>query len=99
MDTELNIFTEMKKGMERIPEKRREDLLRLALKHYRHLVLLSDDEKDCNVSAYCNDMAGQFDLAFLRVMKNLTLIEKLVTGPWNDNEFIVVPKGTPIPLF
>lgn len=99
MDTELNIFTEMNKGMDHISKNRRKDLIRLALKHYKHLVLLSDENHDCKASLYCKDMAGQFDMTFLRVMKHLDLIEKLVTGPWNDDEFIVVPKGTPIPLF
>lgn len=100
LETELNIFTQMGKGLAHISQERRRQLLKTALNHYDRLVLLSDESPlDEDAVVKCMELAAEFEMSFEQMQKELGLIHRLVLGPWNDVEFVVVPPGTPIPLF
>lgn len=99
LDTELNIFDQIKKGLDHIPQKRREQLLKVALKHYDRLVLLDDDSSDPEAEERCRHLAQAHDMGFARLTKELGLLDKLLHGPWDGPDFIVTPPGTPIPMF
>ncbi|MCB2191324.1 MAG: DUF1638 domain-containing protein [Deltaproteobacteria bacterium] len=99
LDNELNIFEQMGKGLEHIPEKRRKQLLKVALKHYDHLVLLCSGQPQETAEARCRELAHEHDMQFSRLTKELGLLDKLLHGPWEEPEFIVAPPGTPIPMF
>lgn len=99
LDTELNIFTQINKGLDRIPPQRRKQLLRTALKHYERLVMLSGKTRDREAEDRCAELARDHDLLFQAADQDLELMQKLVQGHWNEREFIVVPPGTPISMF
>lgn len=102
LNTELNIFTQIYKDADRIPEERRKSLLQLALRHYRNLILLADnplDRAEKEAEIRCMQLAEEHDMAFKRMNKDLGLIQRLLHGPWCDTEFIQAPPGSPVPLF
>lgn len=99
LDNELNIFDQIKKGLEHIPEQRRKQLLQVALKHYDRLVMLCDGRPLEEAERRCRRLAQEHGMEFSRLTKELGLLDKLLHGPWEEPEFIVAPPGTPIPMF
>lgn len=99
LDTELNIFDQITKGLDHIPQERRKQLLKVALKHYDRLVLLAGEEPTEEAEARCRRLAQEHDMDFSRLTRELGLLDKLLHGPWDGPEFIVAPPGTPIPMF
>lgn len=99
LDSELNIFTQIHKGLDHIPLERRKQLLKTALKHYDRLILLSGKVPDHDAETRCARLAGEHELLFQAADQDLGLVEKLLCGHWNEREFMVVPPGTPIPMF
>lgn len=97
LDSELNIFTQFHKGFEHIPEKRRNQLLQVALKHYDRLVLLADN--DPAATEQCRKLAHDNNLQFVRMSTELRLLDKLIHGPWEEPDFLVIPPNTKISLF
>lgn len=99
LDTEMNIFEQMKKQMERIPPNRRESIIRMALKHYDTLALLRGQGGDPVAAQRCLDLAGQNGLRFMELDTDLGLVHRLLEGPWDSEDFVVAPPGSPIPFF
>ncbi|MBU1170254.1 MAG: DUF1638 domain-containing protein [Proteobacteria bacterium] len=99
LETELNIFTQMHKGLAHISKERRKQLLKVALKNYDRLVLLAGDDPEVAASEQCSELAMEYDMGFQRMETDLDLIKRLLFGPWNEPEFIVATPGTSIPLF
>lgn len=98
LNSELNIFTQIHKGLEHIPEKRRRELLKIALKHYDRLILLSEDDQT-EAAAQCRKLARDYDMQFASMSRELNLLHTLIYGPWEEPDFLVIPPNTPIPLF
>lgn len=99
LDTELNIFAQMDKGLAHIPENRRRQLLQTALQHYDRLVLLTEKQSEGSAAARCMELANAWDMVFERMEPEYGLIERLLYGPWDRNDFIIAPPGSAIPLF
>jgi len=99
METELNIFVQATKGLERIPPERREKIAEMALKHYTSLALLVSGDADAGAEARCLEYAGRHRLEFLRLQTGLGLLSGLISGPWPAKDFLVCPPGQPVPLF
>jgi hypothetical protein len=99
LETELNIFVEATKGLERIPPERRGKIVELALKHYTSLALLDSGDTGPETEARCHGYAGRYNLEFLRIQTELGLLSRLISGPWHEKEFLVCSPGRPIPLF
>ena len=99
LDTELNIFDQITKGLDHIPQERRKQLLKVALKHYDRLVLLASECPAGEAEARCRQLAEENDMNFCCLTSDLGLLDRLLHGPWDAPEFIVAPPGTPIPLF
>lgn len=99
LDTELNIFEQIKKDLERIPKDRRKQLLKVALKHYNQLALLTGQDRSTKALKRCQDLAKEHGMSFCRLPRDLRLMSKLLHGPWDGPEFIVVRPGVPIPMF
>jgi hypothetical protein len=99
LDTELNIFEQIKKGLDHIPQERRQQLLKVALKHYDRLVLLAGDRPAQEAVTRCRRLAEAHEMNFNLLTRELGLLGKLLHGPWEGPEFIVAPPGTPIPMF
>ncbi len=99
LDTELNIFSETLKGLERIPPERRSSIARMALENYTTLALLDSGDTTPAADAMCADYADEYGLDFMRLRTDLGLLTRLMNGPWPEEEFIVCPPGRPIPFF
>ncbi len=99
LDTELNIFTEIMKGMERIPAARRHQIVKAALKHYDTLAILVSEKPAPGEVRRCETHAREFGLQLIELAADLTLLHRLVNGPWTEADFILAAPGEPIPFF
>lgn len=99
LDTEMNIFEQMAKQMDRVPPERRADLIKLALKHYDTLAFVHG--RDCTPAdmARGRALAEANDLAFQAHEADLGLLERLVRGPWSEDEFVLIQPGQTITMF
>ena len=99
LETELNIFVQATKGLERIPPEKREKIVALTLKHYTSLALLDSGDTAPEAEARCLTYADRHALEFLKLQTELGLLSRLFSGPWQEEEFIVCPPGQSIPFF
>ena len=99
LETELNVFVEVTRGLERIPPDRRESIVQMALKNYNTLALLDSGNTEPEADTRCMAYARQHELDFIRLKTELGLLTRLLSGPWTDDEFIVCTPGKPIPFF
>ncbi len=99
METELNIFVEATKGLERIPPNKREHIVRLALKNYNTLALLDSGDTKPETDTQCLAYAGQYEMDFIRLKTELGLLTRLLSGPWDDEAFVICSPGKPVPFF
>jgi len=99
LTTELNIFREILKGLERVPAEKRERIVKLMLKHYNTLVLLDSGNLLPENESQCLSYARQYDLKLLRLKTESDLLTRLIKGPWSEEEFLVLPPGKPVPFF
>ena len=99
LETELNIFLETLKGLERIPPDKRDRIARMALEHYTTLALLDSGDTSPEADTRCAAYAGRYNLTFIRLQTELGLLMRLVSGPWDEAEFIICPPGRVIPFF
>lgn len=99
LETELNVFVEVTRGLERIPPNRRESIVQMALKNYTTLALLDSGDTEPEADTQCMVYAKQHELDFIRLKTELGLLTRLLSGPWTDEEFIVCTPGEPIPFF
>lgn len=98
LEYENNIVTEYERCVAKYGEERAIRVFKMMLEHYRKLVLI-------DTGAYCLDdclkkscaLAKIFGLAHHTLPGSLTLIKKLLVGPW-DNEFVVLEPGQVITM-
>jgi hypothetical protein len=99
LDTELNIFEEISKGIDRIPADRRDQIIKMALKHYNTLALLSENNGTSPAWRQCEIYGSAYDLNLVHLPTDYSLLRRLIKGPWDSKDFVVVEPGKPIPLF
>jgi len=99
LETELNIFTEILKGLGRIPPEKRDKIVKMTLKHYNTLALLDSGDLMFETEPFCLAYARRYDLKLVRLKTELGLLKRLVKGPWHEEEFLVLPPGIPVPFF
>ena len=99
LKTELNIFTEILKGLERIPPEKREKIVKLMLRHYNTLVLLDSGDLLPENESLCLDYARQYDMKLVSLKTESGLLTRLIKGPLCEEEFLVLPPGSPVPFF
>jgi hypothetical protein len=97
--TELNIFNDLMRGLERIPPEKRDKIIKLMLKNYQTLVLLDSGDIPPEVESVCRGYAKRYDMDLVRVKTDHNLLTRLIKGPWREEEFFVLPPGMPVPFF
>ena len=98
--TDVDIFAQSLKGLDRIPEAYRDKIVSMALKHYSKLALLCHGQGgEAPAVSVCRGLAEKYHLEFVRYFSDLRLLQKLAGGRWNDSEFIVTEPEQCIPYF
>jgi hypothetical protein len=99
LKTELNIFTEILKGLERIPPEKRDRIVKMMLKHYTTLALLDSGKTPPEIESICLSYAGRYGMDLIMLKTDTGLLNRLINGPWREEEFLVLPPGRPVPFF
>lgn len=100
LSNELNIFEEVKKGLERIPPHRHDKIIEIALSHYRTLALLSEKANPSSPAwSRCERYGKAHRLKFIHLVTDHSLLHRLVGGRWTSPDFLVMEPGEPVPLF
>jgi hypothetical protein len=99
LDTGLNIFSEIMRGLEKIPYEKRDRIIKLTLKNYHTLVLLDSGDLSQESESVCMGYAEQYDMDLIRVKTDHGLLTRLIKGPWSEEEFLVLSPGKPVPFF
>jgi len=99
LGTELDMFNECMKGLDHISEKRKSQLVRLALKNYSTLAVLSRPGVDSQAISTCMMMAQSHGLVFMELASDHGLLQRLAAGDWDDEDFVLTQPGQAIPFF
>jgi len=98
--SEVDIFAQCQKGLERIPENRRAQIVQMTLKHYSQLALLEHGaEGGEEATAYCRQLAETHHFDFIKYFSDLRLLARLAAGDWNQEDFVIAEPGREIPYF
>jgi hypothetical protein len=99
LDTELNVFVDLLKGLDKVPFEKRNRVVKMMLKNYRTLALLDAGDLSHDAESRCRDYAAQYEMNLIRIETDYGLLTRLINGPWREEEFLVLPPDTPVPLF
>jgi hypothetical protein len=99
LGTELDIFNECTKGLERIPENRRSQIIHMTLRHYTKLAVLNHTGASLKAVSSCRRLARTHDLRCIELASDHSLLQRLAGGDWNGDEFVIAGPGEKIPFF
>lgn len=100
IDTEVDVFAQCLKGLDKIPEEYRKDIVDMALKHYSRLVLIEHTTNKSPIAFFrCSTLAKQYDLEFVQLQSDLTLLKDFASGRIDPDRFIIVEPGQKVPYF
>jgi len=89
------VFDEFEQMKRKYGEDRARRVLRVMLKNYKRLCFIKTGEEDLeHYIRRARDIAERFNLRFETLSGSVTLIKKMVTGPWDDDFVIVKPGET-----
>jgi hypothetical protein len=100
IDTEMDIFVQSRKGLDRIPEDKRDGIVKMILCHYTSLALLDHGfSNGPEAESRCRQLAEENDFKYIKFNSDLGLLERLVKGEWSKDEFIITEPGEKIGFF
>lgn len=89
---ERNIWKEYEYTMEKYGEETGKEIFQIMLGNYRSLALL---DTGCysmeKAGAEAKNIAGTLELEYKILPATLDYMKKLLTGPWTEEEFLIVP--------
>ncbi len=87
-------FSEFDRTVERFGKERAERIYRAMLAHYTRLVLIDTGQYRMEESReYARRTAERFGLRFEEIEGSSELVRRMIEGPWDPSEFVVVPPG------
>jgi hypothetical protein len=99
-DTELNIFEGLFKNSDNIPKEQRKKIIKMALKNYTHIGLLTNNQFEDNcILQKCEEYCDTYGLELMHLKTDYSLLSRLVNGPWNSEEFMVLEPGEKVSFF
>lgn len=100
IDTEVDIFSQCLKGLDKIPEEYRGEIVKMALRHYSKLILIHHG-KDTSLDAVakCQALARQHGLKLVQAESDLQLLKDLASGNFSPDRFVIVDPGQKVPRF
>ncbi len=98
--SDVDIFAQCLKGLDRIPEEYRNEILHMALKHYSKLALIHHGrDSDAPTISDCRTLAKAHHLEFVQYLSDLSLLRDLADGHWASDEFVITEPGRKISFF
>ncbi len=91
-----NLLTEYERSIHQYGQTRADRIFGAMLRHYRHLIWLADDHSP-SAPATVQQFAARFGLSLVTRRKDPAMLNKLVSGHW-DEDFLIVPPQTEITL-
>jgi hypothetical protein len=86
-------FAEYERLVERYGRARAERMMKLVLKNYTRLALISTgNSAQASSRAYARRMAERFGLRYEEIPGSNDLIRKMIHGPWDD-DFVIARPG------
>ncbi len=87
-------FSEYERTVQRYGKERADRITKIMLAHYTRLVLIDTGQYRMEESReYARSTAERFDLRFEEIKGSAELVRKMIGGPWDTDEFVVVPPG------
>jgi len=72
-------------------------IARELLKNYSRVAVIDHGAGDISAArAHAKEFAEVFGLSYAEVLGSLEYVRRLVNGPWDNDDFLTVPPGTPI---
>jgi len=99
LDGEANIWTEYQSVLARFGPDRTERIYRRMLAHYRTLGLIDTGAYDLtDLLPYVQDIAATLKLEPKVLPGSVDYLKNLLTGPWNDDDYVTIPPFTTVEL-
>jgi len=99
LEGEFNLWREYGASVERYGPERTERIYRQILAHYRYLGLIDTGAYDAReLLPKVRHMAGDLKLEARVFEGSGTYLERIFTGPWDEQRFVRVPPHTTIEL-
>lgn len=87
-------FSQYDRTAEKYGKEKADRITRAMLAHYTRLVLIGTSQDGMEESReYARRTAERFGLRFEEIAGSSELVRKMIEGPWDANEFVVVPPG------
>ncbi len=100
LEGEFNIWTEYQAVLARFGPERTERIYRRMLAHYRFLGLIDTGAYDLDeLLPLVSEIASTLKLETRVLPGSDYYMKRLLAGPWNDDEFAILPRHTRVELF
>jgi hypothetical protein len=100
LEGEANIWKEYQAVLARFGPERTQRVYRRMLAHYRFLGLIDTGAYDLDMLLpLVTEIAAKLELETRVLPGSDRYIKRLLTGPWDEDEFIILPRQTRIELF
>jgi Protein of unknown function (DUF1638) len=99
LEGEFNICTEYQAVLARFGPKNTELIYRRMLAHYQFLGLIDTGAYELDVMLpLVNEIAATLNLKTCVLLGSDQYLKKLLSGPWNEEDFVIIPRHTRIEL-
>lgn len=97
--SDLSLWAEYQKALEKYGEKRGKQIFSTMLCHYRYLALVDTGCFDAEgISGRVGEMARELDLEPVLLTGTLDDLKDLLTGPWPQERFLIAPPHSCVTL-
>lgn len=87
-------FSEYERTVQKYGKEKADRITKVMLAHYTRLVLIDTGQYRMEESRdYASSTAARFGLRFEEIAGSSELVRKMIDGPWDASEFVVVPPG------
>ena len=87
-------FSEYERTVQNYGKEKADRITKVMLAHYTRLVLIDTGQYRMEESRdYASSTAERFGLRFEEIAGSSELVRKMIDGPWDASEFVVVPPG------
>jgi hypothetical protein len=97
LESESNIVTDYERVLKKYGEKRSLRVVREMMAHYKNIAVVDTGAFDpAEVTKKVEPLAELIDVPVSVVPGNLRVIDALLAGDWNDDEFLIIPEDSEV---